>query len=109
MQYFPLYQHNNAIFSSVSPSPGVSSWQDLLMHGSLRVAVWLVATLTVAGNLLVVWGRHAATDDDKVLSLFIRNLAGTYHLYADTNVGVRIAKVTIVYIFFGGTIKYISS
>jgi len=61
---------------STSASPGVSSSEDLFHHLGLRVSVWVVAAVTLLGNLLVVWGRWSTRDDNKVLSVFIRNLAG---------------------------------
>ncbi|XP_069973867.1 relaxin receptor 1-like [Penaeus vannamei] len=54
---------------------GVSSFENLLIRRELRVAVWLVATLTLIGNLTVLTGRLLTRDDNKLLSLFIRNLA----------------------------------
>ncbi|XP_063602871.1 relaxin receptor 1-like [Penaeus indicus] len=56
-------------------SDGVSSFENLLIRRELRVAVWLVATLTLIGNLTVLAGRLLTKDDNKLLSLFIRNLA----------------------------------
>lgn len=55
---------------------GVSSFEHLLGHERLRVVVWLVALATLVGNLTVLGGRCCIGDDNKVLSLFIRNLAG---------------------------------
>ncbi|XP_042890029.1 relaxin receptor 1-like [Penaeus japonicus] len=54
---------------------GVSSFENLLIRRELRVAVWLVAILTLLGNLTVLAGRLLTRDDNKLLSLFIRNLA----------------------------------
>ncbi|XP_050725676.1 relaxin receptor 2-like [Eriocheir sinensis] len=54
---------------------GVSSFEHLLGHERLRVVVWLVAMATLVGNLTVLGGRCCIGDDNKVLSLFIRNLA----------------------------------
>ncbi|XP_068245480.1 relaxin receptor 2-like [Palaemon carinicauda] len=54
---------------------GVSSFENLLVRLELRVAVWLVATLTMVGNFTVLAGRFFTRDDNKLLSLFIRNLA----------------------------------
>ncbi|KAK7069524.1 Protein-hormone receptor activity protein, partial [Halocaridina rubra] len=53
----------------------VSSFENLLLRVELRVAVWLVALLTVTGNLTVLAGRLFNRDDNKLLSLFIKNLA----------------------------------
>ncbi|XP_071514726.1 relaxin receptor 2-like [Panulirus ornatus] len=54
---------------------GVSSFEHLLVCVELRVAVWLVALATLVGNLTVLGGRVLSRDDNKILSLFIRNLA----------------------------------
>ncbi|XP_063595777.1 relaxin receptor 2-like [Penaeus indicus] len=54
---------------------GVSSFEHLLVRVELRVAVWLVAFLTLLGNVTVLGGRGLARGDNKLLSLFIRNLA----------------------------------
>ncbi|XP_069188605.1 relaxin receptor 2 isoform X8 [Procambarus clarkii] len=54
---------------------GVSSFEHLLVRLELRVTVWLVAAATLVGNLTVLGGRGLSRDDNKVLSLFIRNLA----------------------------------
>lgn len=56
--------------------PGVSSFEHLLVRVELRVAVWLVALMTLVGNMTVLGGRAFTRDDNKILSLFIRNLAG---------------------------------
>lgn len=54
---------------------GVSSFEHLLVRLELRVAVWVVAAATLVGNLTVLGGRVLSRDDNKILSLFIRNLA----------------------------------
>ncbi|XP_063881360.1 relaxin receptor 2-like isoform X2 [Scylla paramamosain] len=54
---------------------GVSSFQHLLVRLELRVGVWIVSLLTLIGNLMVLGGRVFSRDDNKILSLFIRNLA----------------------------------
>ncbi|KAK4288009.1 hypothetical protein Pmani_038938 [Petrolisthes manimaculis] len=54
---------------------GVSSFDHLLVRVELRVGVWLVALATLVGNLTVLGGRVFSRDDNKILSLFIRNLA----------------------------------
>ena len=46
------------------------------MRLELRVGVWIVSLLTLLGNLMVLGGRVFSRDDNKILSLFIRNLAG---------------------------------
>ncbi|KAL7295551.1 hypothetical protein TKK_0011192 [Trichogramma kaykai] len=54
---------------------GVSSYTDLLDKPVLRAAVWGISCVTCLGNALVLWGRFTAKDENRVLSIIIRNLA----------------------------------
>ncbi|XP_046602018.1 relaxin receptor 1 isoform X2 [Neodiprion lecontei] len=56
-------------------SDGVSSLSDLLGKPLLRAAVWGISCVTCLGNALVLWGRLTARDENRVLSIMIRNLA----------------------------------
>ncbi|KYN28426.1 Relaxin receptor 1 [Trachymyrmex cornetzi] len=56
-------------------SDGVSSMSHLLDKPLLRAAVWTISCLTCLGNSLVLWGRFTAKDENRVLSIIIRNLA----------------------------------
>ncbi|KYQ51006.1 Relaxin receptor 1 [Trachymyrmex zeteki] len=56
-------------------SDGVSSISHLLDKPLLRAAVWTISCLTCLGNSLVLWGRFTAKDENRVLSIIIRNLA----------------------------------
>lgn len=58
---------------------GLSSLSDLLGKQILRIAVWSISSVTFIGNLLVLWERFTAKDDNQVLSIFIRNLAREFH------------------------------
>lgn len=50
-----------------------------LLHAlPLRLTVWLVAGFTLGANVLVMSGRAALSDDNRVLSLVIRSLAGEH-------------------------------
>nr|ARK36625.1 relaxin-receptor 1 [Sagmariasus verreauxi] len=69
---------------------GVSSFEHLLVRVELRVAVWLVIVATLVGNLTVLGGRVLSGDDNKILSLFIRNLA-----VADLLTGFYLAVVAV--------------
>jgi len=55
---------------------GVSSTSHLLSKSLLRAAVWSISCVTCLGNSLVLWGRFTAKDENRVLSIVIRNLAG---------------------------------
>ncbi|XP_011707862.1 PREDICTED: relaxin receptor 1 [Wasmannia auropunctata] len=56
-------------------SDGVSSMSHLLDKPLLRAAVWSISCLTCLGNSLVLWGRFTAKDENRVLSIIVRNLA----------------------------------
>ncbi|XP_026823955.1 relaxin receptor 1 isoform X2 [Ooceraea biroi] len=56
-------------------SDGVSSVSHLLGKPLLRAAVWSISCVTCLGNSLVLWGRFTANDENRVLSIIIRNLA----------------------------------
>lgn len=82
-------------FSSLSE--GVSSMSHLLDKPLLRAAVWSVSCVTCLGNSLVLWGRFTAKDENRVLSIIIRNLAGKLR-----KSGIfRIFEDTALFAFFG--------
>lgn len=54
---------------------GVSSNMDLLTNRTLRYSAWLMSFLTCAGNAMVLWGRFTSRDENRSVSLVIRNLA----------------------------------
>lgn len=56
-------------------SDGVSSLSQLLDKSLLRTAVWIMSCVTCMGNVLVLWGRFTAKDENRVLTIVIRNLA----------------------------------
>ncbi|XP_030562535.1 relaxin receptor 2 [Drosophila novamexicana] len=56
-------------------SDGVSSLKDLLSKPSLRHSTWFMATLSIAGNLMVLWGRFIYRDENVAVTMVIRNLA----------------------------------
>ncbi|XP_043506330.1 relaxin receptor 1 isoform X4 [Frieseomelitta varia] len=56
-------------------SDGVSSLSHLLDKTLLRAAVWVISCVTCMGNVLVLWGRFTAKDENRVLTIIIRNLA----------------------------------
>ncbi|KAK3925691.1 Relaxin receptor 1 [Frankliniella fusca] len=67
---------------------GVSSMEHLLHALPLRLTVWLVAGFTLGANVLVMSGRAALSDDNRVLSLVIRSLAA-----ADLLMGVYLLVI----------------
>ncbi|KAL6254455.1 hypothetical protein P5V15_014525 [Pogonomyrmex californicus] len=69
MTYAPKVQKCRPI------SDGVSSMSHLLDKPLLRAAVWSISCVTCLSNTLVLWGRFTAKDENRVLSIMIRNLA----------------------------------
>lgn len=60
---------------------GISSTYQLLDKPALRYATWTICFLTCFGNGIVLWGRFIFKDDNKILSLIIKNLAGKITLH----------------------------
>lgn len=81
-------------------SDGVSSFSDLLEKPLLRGAVWGISLVTIMGNALVLWGRFVAKDENRVLSIMIRNLA-----VSDMLMGVYLMIIGFEDIHFRGTYK----
>lgn len=54
---------------------GVSSLEDLLSKPSLRYSTWFMATLSIVGNMMVLWGRFIYRDENVAVTMVIRNLA----------------------------------
>lgn len=56
-------------------SLGISSNMDLLTNPILRYSAWLMALITICGNTMVLWSRFASRDENRSVSMVIRNLA----------------------------------
>lgn len=54
---------------------GLSTDKDLLSKPTLRYSAWSMATITCIGNSLVLWGRFTQRDENRAVSMVIRNLA----------------------------------
>lgn len=54
---------------------GLSTVNDLLSKPTLRYSAWGMATITCIGNSLVLWGRFTQRDENRAVSMVIRNLA----------------------------------
>lgn len=67
---------------------GLSSTEHLLVWPVLRLSVWIVALTTCAGNSVVLTWRVLSKKEDRVLSLFIKNLS-----MADFLMGVYLLTV----------------
>ncbi|KAL7730155.1 hypothetical protein ACLKA6_009420 [Drosophila palustris] len=69
---------------------GVSSLEDLLSKPSLRYSTWFMATLSIVGNMMVLWGRFIYRDENVAVTMVIRNLA-----LADLLMGVYLAIIGV--------------
>ncbi|CAH1267409.1 RXFP2 [Branchiostoma lanceolatum] len=58
-------------------SDGISSVEHLLARDVLRACVWVIAVLTCTGNTCVMIGRSLMKHENKVHSLFIKNLCAS--------------------------------
>ncbi|EEC05720.1 adenosine A3 receptor, putative [Ixodes scapularis] len=67
---------------------GLSSTEHLLVWPVLRLSVWVVAFTTCTGNSVVFAWRFLAKKEDRVLSLFIKNLS-----MADLLMGIYLVTV----------------
>ena len=68
---------------------GISN-EDLLMNPTLRYAAWMMALLTCIGNTMVLWGRFTFRDENRSVSMVIRNLA-----VADLIMGIYLAIISL--------------
>jgi hypothetical protein len=57
---------------------GVSSFSDLISHGVHRAFLWIIGILTIVGNALVLGGRNLAKTENRILAMFVKNLAGSF-------------------------------
>ncbi|XP_045028948.1 LOW QUALITY PROTEIN: relaxin receptor 2 [Daphnia magna] len=64
-------------------SDGVSSFLDLISHSAHRGFLWIIAILTIVGNALVLGGRNLAKTENRILAMFVKNLAA-----ADMCIGI---------------------
>eukprot|EP00058_Branchiostoma_floridae_P012812 XP_002598300.1 hypothetical protein BRAFLDRAFT_69654 [Branchiostoma floridae] len=60
---------------------GISTFENLLANFVLRMSVWVVAIVTCVGNTSVMIGRSIMKHENKVHSLFIRNLCGSMYAW----------------------------
>ncbi|KAB0801519.1 hypothetical protein PPYR_05873 [Photinus pyralis] len=58
-------------------SDGISSVDQLLAKPILRYAIWITCFVTCIGNAMVIYERMTSRDENKVLSLVIKNLAAS--------------------------------
>lgn len=70
-----IFFSKNTNFYSQLLRSGLSSNSDLLARPLLRYSSWVMSLFTIAGNLLVFWRRTTFRDENRSVSLVIRNLA----------------------------------
>lgn len=83
---------------------GVSSREDLLMNSTLRYAAWLISFLTCSGNLMVFISRFTHRDENRSVSMVIRNLA-----VADFIMGIYIGIIGLQDVRFRENYHLVSS
>ncbi|XP_047494628.1 uncharacterized protein LOC125042785 [Penaeus chinensis] len=78
LAYFKTFRYCSyvpRVLQCLPSTDGVSNGRDMMGWVVLRAAVWVVAALTLAGNLAVIGCRAISKEDNKILKLFIKNLA----------------------------------
>ncbi|XP_076178217.1 leucine-rich repeat-containing G protein-coupled receptor 3 [Ptiloglossa arizonensis] len=85
-------------------SDGVSSLSHLLDKTLLRAAVWVISCVTCMGNVLVLWGRFTAKDENRVLTIIIRNLA-----VSDTLMGIYLFVIAVADMIFRDNYNRVAS
>ncbi|XP_047494569.1 relaxin receptor 2-like [Penaeus chinensis] len=78
LAYFKSFRYCSyvpRVLQCLPSTDGVSNGRDMMGWVVLRAAVWVVAALTLAGNLAVIGCRAISKEDNKILKLFIKNLA----------------------------------
>ena len=55
---------------------GVSSFEDLISNDVHRICLWVIGVATLLGNAIVLGGRHLAKTENRILTSFVKNLAG---------------------------------
>ncbi|KAI8508767.1 G-protein coupled receptor, partial [Branchiostoma belcheri] len=79
-------------------SDGISSFEHLLARPVLRRCVWIIAALTCTGNTCVMIGRSLIKHENKVHSLFIKNLCAS-----DLVMGIYLLIIGAKDVIFRGT------
>ncbi|XP_023290005.1 relaxin receptor 1 [Orussus abietinus] len=92
-------------------SDGVSSLSHLLGKPLLRAAVWGISSVTFLGNALVLWGRFTSKDENRVLSIVIRNLAGEFSFptLSDMLMGIYLFVIAVEDIRFRDNYNQVAS
>lgn len=75
--------YNHFYYCSMTPNvllckpntDGLSTFRDLLGKPILRYTTWSMGFLTIFGNIMVLWGRFIYRDENRAVTMVIRNLA----------------------------------
>ncbi|UYV71605.1 RXFP1 [Cordylochernes scorpioides] len=76
--YFKRFQYCNyapAVRNCEPRTDGLSSTEHLVVNPLFRMAIWGMAFITFWGNMVVMCWRGFNKKEDKILSLFVQNLA----------------------------------
>ncbi|KAI4501344.1 hypothetical protein M0802_003717 [Mischocyttarus mexicanus] len=93
--YFEKFHYCMTFASKVKKcaptTDGISSLTHLLSTSMLKGAVWGISCVTFIGNAFVLWERFTAKDENRVLSILIKNLA-----VSDMLMGVYLFIIALV-------------
>ncbi|KAI4480633.1 hypothetical protein M0804_010186 [Polistes exclamans] len=93
--YFEKFHYCMTFASKVQKcaptTDGLSSLTHLLSTSMLKGAVWGISCVTFIGNAFVLWERFTAKDENRVLSILIKNLA-----VSDMLMGVYLFIIALV-------------
>jgi len=84
--YFKNFRYCSYVANASKCQPnsdGVSSFADLISNSGHRICLWIIACVTLLGNAMVLGGRGLAKTENRILVLFVKNLAA-----ADLCIGV---------------------
>lgn len=73
--FHSLWRYTNKTEPFLNSHLGLSTTKDLLSKSVLRYSAYTMAVVTCLGNSLVLWGRYTQRDENRALSIVIRNLA----------------------------------
>lgn len=85
---FRYCHYANHVRVCLPSTDGLSSVKALLAFSILKYAVWIVAFVCTVGNVLVFIWRTISPNEDKTLSLFVKNLS-----IADLMMGVYLCVI----------------
>ena len=75
---------------------GISSMTNLLQHNVHRVCIWVIITITIGGNLMVIICRYLWQEESSIHALFITHLCSKYCLVEQASIARILAHVHAV-------------